>query len=105
MGYGVYNQRQEEDSNKGNKHTQETKDYLRSLYLGKKQTPEHIKNAASERTRPVMQIDIKTQQIIKKWSGAIEVEKELKIHRTSIYKVCLGKIKTAGGYKWQYVNS
>ena len=39
---------------------------------------------------------------IKTWDRAIEVERELKIDRSSIIKCCKNKRKTAGGYIWIY---
>ena len=46
---------------------------------------------------------------IKTFIGSIDAEKELKqkgikINARNIRNVCKGKRKTAGGYKWEYVN-
>ncbi len=40
---------------------------------------------------------------IKRWESTKDVERELKIHHSHISKCCKDKLKTAGGYKWKYV--
>lgn len=39
---------------------------------------------------------------IKTWNSIAEIERELKIKGTHISRVCRGKRKTTGGYKWKY---
>lgn len=41
-------------------------------------------------------------QFIRKWSAAMEVQRELGIYQTNIVLCCKGKRKTTGGYKWVY---
>lgn len=41
-------------------------------------------------------------EFIKKWSCSREAERELGIHHQSIIQCCLGKYKSAGGYRWMY---
>ena len=41
-------------------------------------------------------------KFIKKWGGANEAARELKIHHGDITKCCQGKRKSAGGFKWMY---
>lgn len=45
-----------------------------------------------------------TGEFIKTWDSAADVENELKICHSDIAKVCKGKIKSAGGYKWNYTD-
>jgi hypothetical protein len=54
--------------------------------------------------RGVYQIDKDTNEIIEEFESAAEVERILDIAHQSISKVCKGKYKTAGGYKWLYIN-
>ena len=57
-----------------------------------------IKNA-----KPVYQIDKETNQVIKKWDGTMDVERELGIYHSSISQCALEKTKSAGGYIWRYI--
>lgn len=41
-------------------------------------------------------------KLIKKWAAAIEVQRELGINKGHITECCLGKRKSAGGYRWMY---
>lgn len=50
---------------------------------------------------PVNQYDTKGS-FIRKWSGAIEVEKCLGIHGESVARCCRGKQRLAGGFEWRY---
>lgn len=53
--------------------------------------------------KPVCKIDITTNKILKIYPSIIEAEKENNI-RKHIASVCKGKRKTAGGYKWKYLD-
>ena len=55
-------------------------------------------------SKPVHQIDLKTGQIIKTWTCAAEVERQLGIHNQHISKCCKGKRNKTGGYGWQYAD-
>lgn len=52
--------------------------------------------------KSVIQIDLITNIVIRKFESMCQVFNELKIDRKSIKKVCEGKNKTAGGFFWQY---
>ena len=52
--------------------------------------------------KPVLQIDVQTNKIIKEWTSSKDAGENLSIYPTSITKVCKGKGKTAGGFKWSY---
>lgn len=41
-------------------------------------------------------------ELIKKWDCAMDVVRELSFNKVSISDCCLGKNKTAYGYKWGY---
>lgn len=56
------------------------------------------------RSQPVLQIDPKTNQIIKEWEGVSFAAIALNIKSTNIYSCCNHKphYLTAGGFKWEY---
>lgn len=62
----------------GKHHTEETKEKLRQLHLGKKQTPEHIKNATEARIR----------------NGSYEKQKTDRVRLDKISKALTGKKHT-----------
>lgn len=41
--------------------------------------------------------------LLKVWNSEAEIERKLHVHQANIYKVCSGKRKTAGGFRWQYI--
>ena len=55
-------------------------------------------------SQPVVQIDKKTNEVIKEWSSMAEAERQLGIKQSNISACCRGvnRHKSAGGYKWQY---
>lgn len=53
-------------------------------------------------SKPVLQIDIETNEVIKEWPSMGEVERQLGIFYQNISCCCRGKYKQAGGYKWKY---
>lgn len=64
---------------------------------------ENVRHAISKQ---IQQIDIKTGKVIKTHECITEALKELKINNTShggIGQVCMGKQKTAYGFKWKYI--
>ena len=54
--------------------------------------------------KPIIQLDINTNEEIKEWASASDIEKEMRFLATFITKVCKGKSKQAYGYKWKYKN-
>ena len=55
--------------------------------------------------KPVNQIDIKTNKIIKTWSSAKEAADLLGFSRPKISNVCNGVRKSHGGFIWQFVEN
>ena len=54
--------------------------------------------------KPVAQIDIETNEIIRTFKSATEAAKFLGKKKSShIVEVCKGKLKAAYGYKWKYM--
>ena len=87
----------EENPNFGKHHTDEAKEKIRQARLGSKYSLETIK----KKSKPVIQYSL-DGEFIKEWIGAAQVMKELGIDKSSIGRVCQGKKKTAGGFKWSY---
>ena len=84
MNYGTIKERIAEKL-KGMKHTEETKNKI-----------------SEANSKPVLQIDIKTNEIIKEFPSTREVQRQLGISHSNISQCCKGKYKTCGGFKWQY---
>lgn len=80
------------ESSKGRKHSEETKNKMR------KPKPEGF---GKKKGRPVEQYDL-FGNFIKCWESASEASIKLKI--CGINRVCQGKRKSAGNYKWKYKN-
>jgi hypothetical protein len=56
---------------------------------------------AKTRSKPVYQYTL-DGQFIKEWPSVQEVERQLGYSKGNICQCCLGKLKTAYGYIWQY---
>jgi len=104
----------------GKTHSKKVRERISKANMGNKYNvgrimPEHIKlkikatcksklsNNNKDKRKSVKQIDKKTGQIIKIWDGIRIASKALNIEAGGIVKVCKGKAKTSGGFKWEYV--
>lgn len=65
----------------------------------------HTEEFKKKKRKAVLQLDKDNNEIIKEWSCAIEVEKELGIQSSHICNCCKGKRKTCGGFIWRYKES
>ena len=54
-------------------------------------------------SKQVEQLDKNTNNLIKIWFSARQVQREKGFNQSSISKCCNGKLKSCGGFKWQYV--
>jgi hypothetical protein len=54
---------------------------------------------------PVLQLNKTTKKVIREWSSATEVEKELGWARNNIGNCCRGILGTFKGYRWQYIDN
>lgn len=88
------------ECHKGKHCSEETKIKISKWNKGKKLS-EETKNKISEaKSKPVLQINIKTGEIIRVFPSAMEVQRQLGL--THISECCNGKRNTAGGFKWKY---
>ena len=55
-------------------------------------------------SKPIIQYT-KQWDMIKEWISASEVERNIWIWASNVWRCCLGKVKTAWWYKWSYVLS
>ena len=100
------------DANKGEKHwfygkhlSVEHKKKLSECHKGKHRSEETKRkigetNKNGKCSKPVLQIDMKTNEIIKEFPSTREVKRQLGL--THISECCKGNRKTCGGFKWQY---
>ena len=68
----------------------------------KKKMSESQKGVNNPRSKPVLQLDKETGEVIAEFAGLNEVERVTGINKGHISNVCRGKRKSAGGCYWQY---
>ncbi len=54
----------------------------------------------TKKSKPVLQLDKITNEVIKEWESAQEVQRQLGFSQGSISNCCLGKRKSCGGFRW-----
>lgn len=90
-------------ANLGRKHTEEAKAKMREAKLGKPlsaETRQKMKiSNLGKRDKPVRCVELG-----RVFCSLTEAERVLGIPHENIAKVCRGKRKTAGGYRWEYEN-
>lgn len=62
--------------------------------------PKGENNATAKR---VLQIDISTGEVIKKWGCLSYIKEQLNYDLSNVSNACNGKRKTAYGFKWKYI--
>lgn len=90
-------------------HTEETRCRISEAHKGKHFSDEVNKkkgragryNELSACSKKVFQYTL-NWEFIQKWPSTIEIKRQLGIPQGSISNCCLGKQKTAGGFKWTY---
>lgn len=63
----------------------------------------HSENISKALSKKICQFDL-NGNLVKVWRGLRTAERHLNIANQSISLCCLGKRKTAGGYKWRFYN-
>lgn len=61
-----------------------------------------FENEKHYRSKPVIQIDKETGEVVGNFLCASTAARHLKIHKSNIHDCCKGKQKTAGGFCWKY---
>lgn len=100
------------ESNKGKKRSEETRKKISESNKGKKRSEETRKKISEAQkgifntkgSKPVLQIDPVTNEIIKEWESAAEAHRQGWFSQSSISACCNGKLKTCRGYIWRYKN-
>ena len=82
--------------------TEETKRKISESQKGEKAHSWGKTGIKHPRSKPVLQLDILTGEVIAEFAGIKEAERVTGIHDSNISKNCRGKRKSAGGYYWQY---
>ena len=98
------------EAHKGMKHTETTKCKISESHRGMKHTEEtKSKMSKSHKgvfniktSKPVLQLDKDTGEVIREWPSAREVQRQLGYAQASICNCCNGKLNQAYGYKWKY---
>lgn len=108
----------ENNPNYGKHHTEETRRKMsenrKGKYVGENNPnyghywSDELRRKMSEtmkgkNNKPIVQLD-KQGNFIREWSSTTEVERELSIFATNITACCKGKLKSTGGFKWEYAN-
>ena len=103
--YSVINHK---DENKLNNYFENlewcTRKYNRNYSLLRKPNyhpPEKRIRKVKQRIEKINQYNLKNE-ILKTWDSAIQIKKQLSKNEYSIYECCLGKRKTAYGFKWAF---
>jgi group I intron endonuclease len=100
----------------GKHHTNEAKKKISDANLGKsisKEIKDKISKSLKHRKKNVNQILKRQKKVvqfnkinnfIKVWDSIKEAGDKLKINKAGIVSCCKGRLKTAGGFKWSYLN-
>lgn len=109
INYGTRTEKASEKM-KGHIVSQETRNKISKKHKGKKVSEEHKNNLSktltnrSDQSKPVLQIDKNTNEVIAVFPSVAEVYRQMGYSYGNISQCCKGKRKTAYGYKWQYKN-
>ena len=60
------------------------------------------KRIVETQSKPVLQIDLETNQIVEEYPSTAEASRQLKISHSGISMCCNGKFKAYKGFKWKY---
>lgn len=97
------------DSHKGKKHSEETKRKIgdaqrgeKSHMYGKHQSEEWKMKILLSHRKPVEQWSKDGTTLIARYESIAEAARQTGVDAGNISRCCLGKYKTAGGYRWRY---
>lgn len=83
---------------KGKKHSEEHKQKLSEAHKGMTFSDEHKRKIGKAHSKKVLCVE--TGEV---FNSAMTAERATGIYQSSISNVCNGKLKTTGGYHWQFV--
>ena len=92
-------------THKGNMENPITRQRMSESHKGEKNNfygKHHTEESKRKMNKPVLQLDKSNDEIIKEWSSATEVERQLGYNQGHISKCCKDKRKTAYGFKWSF---
>lgn len=99
----------DKNSNFGKSASEETRkkqsEVRKKLWVEHPEYYEKLKNSDKHPEKnkiKIDQYDLVTDEFIRTWDSAADVERELGIWHGNIAAVCKGKKHSAGGYKWKY---
>ena len=90
------------ESKKGTYVSEEHRRKLSESQKGEKAYSWGKTGADSPLSKPVLQLDKETGEVIAEFAGMTEAERITSINHRNISNVCRGKRKSAGGYRWKY---
>lgn len=64
----------------------------------------HLDGTRKALSKPVLQIDKTTSEVIREWECAADAWRELRINVSHISECCNGNRKSAGGFKWKFAD-
>lgn len=91
----------DKNPNFGNHLSEETRKKMSESRKGRKTWNKGI-HTNFKKSKKVNQYNLITGEFIKTWDSAADVEAELGICKGNIRRCCNQKVKSAGGYKWDY---
>ena len=80
-------------------------DVRKKLWVERPEYYENFKNSDKHPEKnkiKIDQYDLVTDEFIRTWDSAADIERETGIWQGNIAKVCKGKGNSAGGFKWRY---
>lgn len=98
---GNYGYNIEHGGNCTGTHSEETKNKIREKRIGKKHSEETKKKLSDERKIPVCQYDLEGN-FLKRYDGILDGSVATGVESGNISACCKNKIKTSGGFIWQY---
>ena len=108
--YSEESKKKMSESHKGKKLSQEQRKKMSESLKGRKFSEEHMRKISEAKkgvfniksSKPVLQIDKQTNEILAEFSSTMEIQRQLGINNSHIASCCRGERKTCGGFKWQY---
>lgn len=91
------------EANKGKHHSEETKQKMSEAKKGENHPMYGKFGSDNPNSKQVAQYDKQTLELIKVWDSLSDVTRELGIAHQSISACCKGKLKSAGGFVWKYL--